>query len=157
MRILHQSLLRRGNADRAKQLHAAPFRGDAIKFEMLLKRFDQLGADGQDGIERGHRVLEYDRERPAAKFAQPFGIKPHQILSVEPHAAGKFCLFRQQLQDGARKHGLAAAGFADNTERPAGADVQIDLIHRAKIAAWGRQVDRHILDGKQCRLGHSAP
>ena len=57
------------NADRAKQLHAAPFRGDAIKFEMLLKRFDQLGADGQDGIERGHRVLEYDRERPAAKFA----------------------------------------------------------------------------------------
>src|SRR5258708_36934329 len=100
MRILRQSLLRRGNADRSKQLDAAPFRGNAVKFEMLLQRFDQLGADGQYGIERGHRVLEYYRERPAAKFEQPFGIKPHQILPVKSYVAGKFRLCRQTLRTG---------------------------------------------------------
>ena len=47
MRILHQPLLRRGNADRGEQLDAAPFGGIAVKLEMLLQRLDQLGADGQ--------------------------------------------------------------------------------------------------------------
>ncbi len=157
MRILHQSLLRRGNADRRQQFHAAPLRRGAVKLKMLLQRFDQLGADGQDRIERGHRVLEHDRERPAAKLAQAFGIEPDQILTVKHHAAGKLGLLRQQLQDGARQHGLAATGFADNAERSAGADGKIDLIHRAKIAARGRQIDRYIFDRKQRRLGHSAP
>jgi hypothetical protein len=30
------------------------------------------------------------------------------------------------------------------------------VIHRAKIAARCRQIDRHVFDGKQCRFGHSA-
>jgi len=61
------------------------------------------------------------------------------------------------LKDGARQHGLAATGFADDPEGSPGADRQIDMIDRAKIAARGRQIDRHTLDGKQCRLRHSAP
>src|SRR5450631_3210413 len=83
-------------------------------------------------------------------------MKTHQVLSVKHHATGKLCPFWQQLEDSTRQHGLAAAGFADNTERSTGADGQIDMIHRAKIAAWGRQVDRDILDGKQYRFSHSA-
>ena len=75
--------------------------------------------------------------------------EPHQILAVEHHAAGQFRFLRQQLQDRARQHGLAAAGFADDAERPAGADGQIDMVHRAQIAARRRQVDRDVLDGKQ--------
>ena len=42
-------------------------------------------------------------------------------------------------------------------EGPTGADPQIDLIHRAKIAARRRQIDRHAFDRQQCGLGHSAP
>jgi hypothetical protein len=61
------------------------------------------------------------------------------------------------LQYRARQHSLAATGFADDTERSTGADRQVDVIHRAKIAARRRQVDRHALDRKQCRFGHSAP
>src|SRR5580698_2196134 len=129
----------------------------AIEFKVLLQRFDKLRADGQHRIERGHRVLEHDRERSGAKLAQAFGIKSREILPLEHHAAGKLGLLWQQLQDGARQHGLAAAGLADNAEGAAGADLQIDSIHRAKITARGRQVDRRILDRKQRGLAHSAP
>jgi hypothetical protein len=115
---------------------------------VLLQRLDQLGANGQHRIERSHRILEHDRERPAAKFAQAFGVKSHQILPVKHHAAGKSGFPRQQLQDRARQHGLAAAGFADNAEGSTGTDPQIDLIHGAKIAARRRQIDRQALDGQ---------
>jgi hypothetical protein len=157
VRVLHQSLFRCGNTDRGQQLDAASLRGCAVEFEMLLQGFDQLGADGQDRIERGHRVLEHHRQRPAAQLAQAFGIERHQILPVEHHAAGQFGFLRQQLQDGARQHGLAATGFADHAERLAGPDFQVDLVHGAKIAARGRQIDRYPLDGKQRSFRHSAP
>ena len=47
VRILRQALLRRGDADRGKQLDAALLRGWQVEFEMLLQRLDQLRADGQ--------------------------------------------------------------------------------------------------------------
>ena len=157
MRILLQPLLGRGNADRGEQFDAAFGRGRQIEFEMLLQRLDQLGADGQHRIERRHRVLEHHRERPAAQLAQLLRRQLQQVLPVEHHAAGELCLLRQQLQDRARQHGLAATGFADDAERPPGADGEVDMIDRAQIAARRRQIDRDILDGKQRSLGHSAP
>jgi hypothetical protein len=94
---------------------------------------------------------------PGAKFSQSFGSKAHEVLPVKPHPARKLRLLRQQLQDGARQHGLAATGFADNAERPSGADRQIDAIHRTEIAARRRQVNRHSLDRKQRCPRHNAP
>ena len=55
------------------------------------------------------------------------------------------------------QHGLAAAEFADDTERPAGAHREVHPIHRAQIAARGRQVDHDVLDRKQRVVSHSAP
>ena len=130
---------------------------ERVEFKVLLQRLDQLAADGQHRVERGHRILKHHRERAAAQLAQRLGRKPRQILPVEPHAAGESCLLRQQLQDRTRQHGLAAAGFADNAEGLSGRDAEIDLIHRAKIAARRRQIDRDALDGQQRRRAHSAP
>ena len=157
MRVLRQPLLGGGNADRGEQFDAAPGGGRKIELEMFLQRLDQLGADGQDRIERGHRILEHDRQRSPAQLAQFLRRQLQQILPVEHHAAGELCLLRQQLQDRPRQHGLAAAGFADDAERPPGADGEVDMIDRAQIAARRRQVDGDILDGKQGLIGHSAP
>jgi hypothetical protein len=99
VRVLHQPLLGCRNADRGQQFNAAHFRGRAVELEMLLQRLDQLGADGQYRIERGHRILKHHRQRTAAQLAQAFAVEAHEILAVEHHAAGQFCLFRQQLQD----------------------------------------------------------
>ena len=157
MRILRQPLLGRGNTDRGEQFDAALLRGGHVKLEMLLQRLDQLGADREHRIERRHRVLEHDRQRPPAQPAELLRRKLQQILPIEYHAAGEFCLLRQQLQDRPRQHGLAATGFADDAERPPGADGKVDTIHRAQIAARRRQLDGDILDGKQRTVGHSAP
>jgi len=51
----------------------------------------------------------------AREASQTFRCKSHKILPVEHHAAGKFGFLWQQLQYCTRQHGLAAAGFADNT------------------------------------------
>ena len=117
VRILRQPLLGRGDADRGEQFDAALGGGGVVEFEMLLQRLDQLGADREHRVERGHRVLEHDRQRPAAQLAQFLRRELQQVLPVEHHAAGELCLLRQQLQDRPRQHGLAAAGFADDAER----------------------------------------
>ena len=130
MRILVQSLLRRGNADRRQQFHAALSRGGRVEFKVLLQRFDELTTDGQHRVERRHRILEHHRQRAATQLAQWLGSKPRQVLSIEHHAAGELCLLRQQLQDRARQHGLAATGLADDAERPPGTDLEVDTIDR---------------------------
>ena len=70
VRILRQSLFGRGNANGGQQFDAALGGSRQIEFEMFLQRLDQLGADGQHRVERGHRVLEHDRQRATAQFAQ---------------------------------------------------------------------------------------
>ena len=157
MRVLRQPLLGGGNADRGEQFDAALLRGRLVELEMLLQRLDQLGADREHRIERRHRILEHDRQRPPAQPTQLLRRELQEILPVEHHAAGELCLLRQQLQDRPRQHGLAAAGFADDAERPPGADGEVDTIHRTQIAARRRQFDGDVLDGKQRILGHSAP
>ncbi|KTT88714.1 hypothetical protein NS44R_15085, partial [Mammaliicoccus sciuri] len=156
VRVLFQPLLGRGDADFRQQFDAALPRPGEVELEMFLNGLDQLGADGQHRVERGHRILKHHRQRAAAQLAQFLRRQLGQILSAEHHPAGQFRLLGQQLQDGARQHGLAAAGFADNAERPAGADGEIDMIHRPQIAARRRQVDHRILDRQQ-RAAHSAP
>jgi len=66
VRILRQPLLGRGNADPRQQFDAALPGLGQIELEMLLDGLDQLGADGQHRIERGHGILEHDGERAAA-------------------------------------------------------------------------------------------
>ena len=63
----------------------------------------------------------------------------------------------QQLQDGARQHGLAAARLADDAERAARRQREIDAVDGAQGAARRRQVDGYALDRQQRRCGHSAP
>ena len=157
MRILRQPLLGRGNADGREQFDAALAGGGVVELEMLLQRLDQLRADREHRIQRGHRILEHDRQRAAAQLAQFLRRELQQVLPVEHHAAGEFCLLRQQLQDRPRQHGLAAAGFADHAERLPRADREVHPIHRAQIAARGRQVDLDVLDRKQHIVRHSAP
>src|SRR5262249_51791818 len=139
------------------QLYAALFCRREIEFEMFLQGLDQLRADGQHRVERGHRVLEHDGKRTAAQLAQFLAIEADEIPAVEHHAAAEFCLFRQQLKDRARQHGLAGAGFTDHTQRLPRGHRQVHPVHRAQIAARGRQVDLHILNRQQRLVRHSAP
>ena len=87
MGILPQPLFRRGNADRRQKLGAAPRRRRRVHAEMRLQRLDDLGADGEHGIERGHRVLEDHGELGPAQLAQFLRRQAGKVAAGEHHAA----------------------------------------------------------------------
>ena len=103
---------------------------------MAQDGLDDLVADGEARIERGHRLLEDHRQPVAAQVAQGLVGHLEQIEAVEPDRAGDLGrVFRQQPHDGERRHALAAAGFADQAERRAVGDAEVDAIDRVGGAA----------------------
>ena len=130
-----------GNADRRQQLGAAPRRRRRVHAEMRLQRLDDLGADGEHGIERGHRVLEDHGELGPAQLAQFLRRQAGEVAAGEHHPAAEPGALGQQLQDGARQHGLAAARFAHDAQRAAGRQAEIDIVdrpQRRRAASAGR-------------------
>ena len=83
-----------------------------------LDRFADLIADGENRIERGHRLLEDHRDLVAADFAHLFIAELEKILAtVEDFAADDFSRRRRdQPHDRKRSHALAAARLAHQPE-----------------------------------------
>ena len=107
------------------------------------QHLDDLLADGVARIERGHRLLEDHREAVAAQVAQLAVRQIEQPDAVEGHRAGHFGgRLRQQAHHGQRGHALAAAGLADEPERRAAREREIDAVDRDRAAARDRRGTR---------------
>src|SRR5262249_10035293 len=130
--------------------------GNRVHADMGLQGLDDLGADGQYRVERGHGVLEHHRELGPAQATQRLGLERDEIAAGEHHPAGEARALGQQLQDGARQHGLAAARFAHDAQRVAGRQRQVDLVDGPERAARRGQLDGDALD-RQHRSVHRAP
>ncbi len=107
-----------------QELLGAPFvalgRVDAVEPH---RRLDD-GADGVPGVQRRVRVLE-DHLEVAAGFPHPSGGPVGDVLAVEQDgAAGGF----EQPGDQAARGRLAAAGLADQPQRLAGSDREVDAV-----------------------------
>ncbi len=100
-------------------------------------------------VERGERVLEHDLHRAAIRPQRGLAQR-RDILAIESdRAAGRL----DQSQHGARYRRLAAAGFADQAERLAGAEREadaVDRMHGADLAAKHAAAHRVVLD----QIGH---
>ena len=82
------------------------------------QRFSHLIADREHRIERGHRLLKDERDAGAPYFSHPAFVERQEILSLEDDAAAGDAAGRlNQAHDGQRGHRLAAARFADESER----------------------------------------
>ena len=98
---------------------------------MAHQHLDDLLADRVARIERGHRLLEDHRHAVAAQVAQLAVRQIEQADAVEGHGAGHFgARLRQQAHHGERRHALAAAGLADQPERRAARDREVDAVDR---------------------------
>ena len=97
-------------------------------------------AGGHARIERGERVLEDDLHLPPVG-AQLRLAEMRDVGAVDRDAAGGRL---DQPQDRAADRGLAAAGFADQRERLAGADFQRHAVDRVDVA--GRAAQQALLD-----------
>src|SRR5665213_539724 len=122
--------------DAPEQLDRALPRRAPRTAAMAQDGLDDLLADGEARIERGHWLLEDHRQPVAAQIAQGFVGHVKQVEPVEADRAfdlGR--MFRQQTHDGERGHALAAAGFADEAERRAVGYRKIDAVDRMRNAA----------------------
>src|SRR2546423_9150410 len=94
---------------------------------MDLERFADDVADGHSWIQRRIRILE-DHLHAAAHLAHVLAAELGELDAVELHLAGRRLV---ELEDRAAGRGLAASGLADETERLALLDEEIDPIDRA--------------------------
>src|SRR5260370_25702416 len=133
------------------RLHLAARPGKIVD----LQRLADDRAHGQPRIERGVRVLEDDLHVTPER-AQRMGVHARDVGALEPDLA-RAGLY--QPQDAATGGRLAAAGFSDQAQRLALADLKADpvagvpLLHFAgEDAALHREVLAQVLD-RQKRFG----
>ena len=127
------------------QAHLVEQGGDPIP--LLAAGVDQLVdverladriADLQARIERGVGVLKDHLDAPPHGH-QIAAARPRDVDAVDPNLAlGRL----EQADDGAPEGRLAAAGFADQAERPAGLDPQGHAVDRADLADRAAQERR---------------
>src|SRR5262249_12947769 len=98
-------------------------------------------ADPHHRIERGHRLLKDHRHPVAPDAAHLLLIEREQVGAFQRHRAADDLARRvgHQAHDGERAHALAAAGFADDRQRLAAADMEGDVVNRLEQAGWGEE------------------
>ena len=94
-----------------------------------LDGFGDLGADGHDGVEGGHGLLEDHGDVAAAVAAHGwFGEGEEGIVPSKGDVAGDLGGWGEEAEDGERGGGFAGAGLADEAEGFAGIDVEGDIV-----------------------------
>ena len=142
MRIVVDAALRIRDLNQRQHVDGSLQHGAAAQALMQRDHLADLVADGVDGIERGHRLLEHDGDFPGANPVHLVRRQRNEVAALPQDlsagdASGRH---RDQLQDRQRRDGLAAAGLADDAHRLAAADGEIDAIHRLHDAVVGGEM-----------------
>ena len=120
--ILLHALVRVGNADQVQQLHRAPQRRAARQLHVPAQGFADLVADGENRVQRGHRVLEDHADLATPQLLEFRLAHGEQVAPLEERAAGGDAPRRlgDQPQHGKDVHALARAALAHDAQRLAG-------------------------------------
>src|SRR5262249_25477386 len=118
-------------------------------------RLGDLLADREDGVQRGHRLLEDHRDLFAADLPHLRGGQAEEVLAVVDDlalhdAAGRL---RDEPHDAERGDRLAGARLADDAERLALVDVEADAVDGAHHALIGEEVRLESFDFEE-PFGH---
>src|SRR5262249_53032736 len=120
-------------------------------------RLGDLLADGEHGIQRGHRLLEDHRDLFAADLAHLRRREIEQVAPVVEDLALHDAAWRlgDQPHHAERRDRLARAGFADDAERLALVDEEVDPADGAHPALVGEEVRLEPFDFEE-PFGHGA-
>src|SRR5208283_5751095 len=123
MRIVVDAMLGVGNPDHPERLDGAIASLGAIGLLMQADGLANLAADGEDRVERGHRLLEDHRDARAAYVAHLEVAQLQQILILENYfAAHDTRRLGQQPHDREHARRLARSRLTDNAEQLARLD-----------------------------------
>jgi hypothetical protein len=110
----------------------------------------QMCADGEERIQRRHRILEDHRDACAAVGVHRGLVEREQVDAVEQDlATHPRQVRRQQAHETGREARLAAARLADDAENAALADVEVDAAQDMRRTARGRCLERQLPDRHQ--------
>jgi hypothetical protein len=139
VRIVERAPLGRRHAHPAQHLDRLCTRVRGGNLAVAQDRLGNLVADGERGVQRSHRLLEDHCELVAAQVAQALRRALQQVFALEQHLAVGDAPRRlgHEAHDRERGHALAASGFADDAERAAALEPEIDAVHRAHLAVLG--------------------
>ena len=107
------------DTDQLQQLDGPPAGRRAVQPLVQLERFADLTANGQDRIQRGHRVLEDHGDVVATHLPHVVLFELEQVTSVEHDLARDDFAgwLRNQAHQRERAHALATPRFTDQAER----------------------------------------
>ena len=112
--------------------------------------FVELGAERQDRVERGHRVLGHEGDGVAEQAGALARRHGQQVAVEEGHAAAARCeTFRQHAGDQAADHRLAGAGFADHADQLAPPNRQRDIAQHVDPPAAGLGGHVDVVEGEE--------
>ena len=135
-----------GQAHGAEHVEGARIRLLLRAALMEQRHLHQLPRDLHRRIERGHRLLIDHRDLRAAQLAQLLLAHRGHVAALEPDLAGHdAAVLAQVLHDGERHGRLAAARFADDADRLARHDGQVEVDHRGDLARAREVGDAQIL------------
>jgi hypothetical protein len=122
---------------------------------VLAQHLGDLAAHRVDRIERGHRLLEDDRDLAGADLVHFIRRQRDQVPALPHDLAGLEAAGRHvdQLQHRARSHCLAAARLAHHAQRLAAVDVEIDAVDGTHHAVIGLEPGFQPADIQQS-IGH---
>ena len=160
VRVARQTPLGLGHADLGEQLLGALQRRAPAQPEVAHERLDELRADGEDRVERLHRVLEDAGDLLAADRLQLGQPRLQQVAPLPQHLPAALGVVGQQRQHRHRGHALAGARFADQRRDRVLGHVEAhatdrlgDLRHPGELAH--AEADLQVPDRQQ--RAHSSP
>ncbi len=122
---------------------------------MRAHRLGDLVADGEHGVQAGHRLLEDHRDAVAADVAHLRRREVQQVPAVKFDVSGGDATWRRhKTHHRQRQNRLAAAAFTDDAKRAAPIDRDVDAVHRRDIAAGRTEHGAQAGDGEKC--GHAS-
>ncbi len=151
MRVVGGSLRRVRNADPPEQIGGC--RGELTAGPAVATGdLGDLSADRLTRVQAGQGVLEDHRDLASADPATTTWAGGQQILRAPPQLTPGECTLRQQTDDGHRRHGLAAAGLADQAGGPARMDGERHLVDDPYRPRRPRKDDIEVPDVQQRRV-----
>ena len=122
---------------------------------VLAQHVLDLVADLADRIERCARILEDHRDFAAAQVAHLVFGRALDVDAGEHHRAfGDFSGAVENPHHGIGCHRFARTGLADDPERFAFGDGNVDVLHRLDDATPCGELNREVVDVEQRLRGH---
>ena len=147
VRVGGGALLWRVDADGFEQADGGALRLPPAFAAMNDHGFRDLAAHRHDRVERRHRLLEHHCDTVAAQLAPSRLALPDQLAVAKRDGPADPARRRHQAHQRERGHRFAAAALADDAERAAATDVEIDPGDDLAPCPATRKADAQVTDG----------